>query len=167
MNLIKKSGIILVELLALPIILSGMVFTVSLATAAQGPKVFVCKYIGKPGVDETLKGGKNPISVSSSATVGTYFNDAQGRSYVLAIDNEQEDPDVSQCPAPQNNTCQYDATILATDSKCINLEDTCPAPKVVINEQCKDKSANPLDHEVNHTMTTPVETQETEVFSGK
>jgi len=69
-------------------------------------KVFVCKYVGKPGVDERLKDGKNPISVSSNATVGTWFNDAQGRSYVLAVDDgdpgPQDDPDVSACPAPDN-----------------------------------------------------------------
>jgi len=48
-------------------------------------KVFVCKYVGTPGVDETLKAGKQPLYVSSSATVGTYFKDEQGRSYVLAV----------------------------------------------------------------------------------
>ena len=45
--------------------------------------VFVCKYVGIPNVNETLKEGKQPIRVKSSATVGSYFNDAQGRSYVL------------------------------------------------------------------------------------
>jgi hypothetical protein len=69
---------------------------------AQARKVFVCKYIGKPGVDERLKSGKNPISVSSNATVGSYFNDAQGRSFVLAEDTGQPDPDASECPQPDN-----------------------------------------------------------------
>jgi hypothetical protein len=35
-------------------------------------------------LNEFLKPGKQPIVVSSNATVGTYFNDAHGRSYVLA-----------------------------------------------------------------------------------
>ncbi len=72
------------------------------AAAAAPAKVFVCKYVGKPGVDERLKAGKNPISVSSSSTggaaVGNFFADGQDRSYVIAIDNGQADPDVSLCP---------------------------------------------------------------------
>ena len=50
--------------------------------------VFVCKYVGTPNVNETLKDGKQPIRVKSSATVGSYFNDAQGRSYVLDISTD-------------------------------------------------------------------------------
>ncbi|WP_062466032.1 hypothetical protein [Demequina maris] len=46
-------------------------------------KVWVCKYSGTPYVDEVLKPGKNPIAVDGSATVGTYFKDGQGQSYVL------------------------------------------------------------------------------------
>ncbi|WP_029138111.1 hypothetical protein [Nakamurella lactea] len=68
-------------------------------------KVFVCKYVGKPGVDERLKDGKNPISVSVNSIkpyegVGSYFADAQGRSYVVAEDDGQPAPDVSECAAP-------------------------------------------------------------------
>ena len=49
-------------------------------------KVFVCKYVGKPGVDERLQTGQNPISVSVNAIplgdvqIGSEFADAQGRS---------------------------------------------------------------------------------------
>lgn len=73
------------------------------ALAAPAPKVFVCKYVGTPGTDERLQTGQNPINVSSNAIkdykgVGSYFNDAQGRSYVLAEDNGQPEPNVSQCP---------------------------------------------------------------------
>lgn len=72
------------------------------AAPAAG-KVWVCKYVGTPGVDERLKGGKNPISVSDStvggAGVGAYFPDGQARSFVLAIDNGGPAPDVSACPA--------------------------------------------------------------------
>ncbi len=72
-----------------------------------GVKVFVCKYVGQPGVDETLQTGQNPIDVSVNAIpdyqgVGSYFADAQGRSFVLGPEhqaNEQvETPDVSLCP---------------------------------------------------------------------
>ena len=37
------------------------------AAAADNAKWFVCKYVGTPGVDETLQSGNNPISVSESA----------------------------------------------------------------------------------------------------
>lgn len=67
-------------------------------------KYFVCKYVGQPGVNETLQTGNNPISVSENAitppvVVGAYFNDAQGRSYVVAQDTGQDEP---SCPTPQN-----------------------------------------------------------------
>ncbi|UTT63544.1 hypothetical protein [Microcella humidisoli] len=76
-----------------------------------GVKVFVCKYVGTPGDDERLQTGNNPISVSVNAIpnyqgVGSYFADAQGRSYVLALDErqgggQQGEPDVSECPDPE------------------------------------------------------------------
>ena len=57
-------------------------------------KVFVCKYVGTPDVNERLKAGKNPISVSISsienfAGIGSFFADAQGRSYVIEFDTGQ------------------------------------------------------------------------------
>lgn len=83
-----------------PLVIAGIVIS------AAAPKVFVCKYVGTPGVDERLQTGQNPISVSSNAIknyqgVGSYFNDAHGRSYVLEEDNGQPEPNVSKCPAPQ------------------------------------------------------------------
>ena len=80
------------------------------ASSNGSQKVFVCKYVGTPGVDESLQTGNNPISVSVNAIpdyqgVGSYFADAQGRSYVLAEDNrtgggQEGEPSVSECPAP-------------------------------------------------------------------
>lgn len=74
--------------------------------AVPAPKVFVCKYVGTPGVDERLQTGQNPISVSSNSIkdyqgVGSFFNDAHGRSFVLEIDTGQDEPDVSRCPKPE------------------------------------------------------------------
>lgn len=51
-------------------------------------KVWVCKYVGKPGVDERLKDGKNPIPDAVESTVGTWFDDAQGWSFVLDVQTE-------------------------------------------------------------------------------
>jgi hypothetical protein len=76
------------------------------STSDKAQKVFVCKYVGTPGVNERLQTGQNPIDVDvhaigeSPVVVGSYFNDAQGRSYVLAFDTGQPDPSVSSCPAP-------------------------------------------------------------------
>ena len=77
--------------------------------AATG-KVFVCKYVGTPGVDERLQTGDNPIDVSVNAIpdyqgVGSWFADAHGRSYVLGPEHEAnehvDEPSVSSCPQPE------------------------------------------------------------------
>ena len=83
---------------------SGSSVVVTTSGAEKG-KVFVCKYVGTPGADERLQTGDNPISVSvnaipGGASVGAYFADAHGRSYVLAYDVGQPEPDVSGCPQP-------------------------------------------------------------------
>jgi hypothetical protein len=73
---------------------------------AGADKWFVCKYVGTPGVDETLQTGNNPISVAASAigidpvVPGTFFADSQGRSYVLVADTGQAEPSVDLCPPP-------------------------------------------------------------------
>lgn len=77
-----------------------------IVTAVPAPKYFVCKYVGTPNVNETLQTGQNPLSVSGNAltppiVIGGYFNDAQGRSYVVAEDTGQPEP---SCPVPQNPT---------------------------------------------------------------
>ena len=73
-------------------------------------KVFVCKYVGTPGVDERLQTGDNPIDVSINSIpnyqgVGSYFADAQGRSYVIGPEHEANEhptePSVSACPQPE------------------------------------------------------------------
>jgi uncharacterized repeat protein (TIGR01451 family) len=86
------------------------------ATSDDSPKkVFVCKYVGTPGVDERLQTGGNPINVSvnaipDGASVGAYFADAQGRSFVLAFDTGQPEPPASSCPPP------------APDDVCPNID---------------------------------------------
>ena len=71
-------------------------FSANAVAGDENDKVFVCKYVGTPGVDEVLQTGDNPISVSVSATggatVGSYFSDSQGRSFVLALDTGQPEP---------------------------------------------------------------------------
>lgn len=89
-------------LLAIFLSLGGWV---GIGLATPEPKVFVCKYVGTPGVNETLQTGQNPISVSQNAIkdfagIGSYFNDEHGRSLVVAFDTGQDEP---ECPVPQNN----------------------------------------------------------------
>ena len=72
----------------------------------SGGTVYVCKYKGTPGIDEVYKPGQNPIAVSLTANetrqVGTYFEDSQGRSYVVGWDNGDGIlPTLQDCPAPQ------------------------------------------------------------------
>lgn len=115
-------------------------------------KYFVCKYVGKPGVNETLQTGQNPISVNENAltppvVVGASFNDAQGRSVVVALDSGQEKP---SCVIPTNNPCPHDSTLVATDSKCV-------APKDPID---------PTDP-VTPVVTTTKRAATAEVFVGK
>lgn len=73
------------------------------ATNDDPHKVWVCKYVKKPGVAETLKGGKNPIfvdyaSLTSKKTkpyVGETFQDAHFKSVVVQIGGS--DPGVEAC----------------------------------------------------------------------
>ncbi len=83
-------------------------------------KVFVCKYVGTPGFNERLQTGNNPISVSVNSIkdfqgVGSYFNDAQGRSFVLAFDEGQAEPDVSNCPNSAMQPCTVTNNFYTTD----------------------------------------------------
>jgi hypothetical protein len=110
-------------------------------------KVFVCKYVGTPGVDERLQTGQNPISVSVNAIpdppgpnvqVGDEFADAQGRSLVIAFDVGQPEPDVSDCPQPPTPTTTTHATTTtakATTTTQPNQTTTTAGPTttVVIN----------------------------------
>jgi hypothetical protein len=91
----------------------GLVTLSAPAYAADAnSKVWVCKYVGKPGVDEMLKEGKNPIKVSGNSVdqdkdgqifVGDQFADAQGRSVVVQIGGE--DPGAGACsPTPPPTT---------------------------------------------------------------
>lgn len=115
-------------------IVSAVILAIpAIVIAAPAPKYFVCKYVGQPGVNETLQTGQNPISVSGNAiaqpvVVGAYFNDAQGRSYVVAEDTGQPEP---SCPIPQNPV-----------DVCPNIEGnqaTVPEGKELKDGQCVDK----------------------------
>lgn len=97
-------------LLAVIIVATVTVFMAAAPVAADEgigqPKVWVCKYVQKPGANEVLKPGKNPINVSNRAarqlfgtvspTIGQqateYFNDRHERSVVVAPGTECGEP---------------------------------------------------------------------------
>jgi|GEM_PF-3578535 len=90
----------------------GLAMASGVPAAAADPgasheKVYVCKYVGQPNVDERLQTGNNPIDVSTSAFqnfegLGSYFADAHGQSYALAWAGEGVNkPPVTDCPAPR------------------------------------------------------------------
>lgn len=74
---------------------------------SQG-KVYVCKYVGTPGVDERLQTGQNPIEVSVNALEGDgfagefpfEFSDAHGRSVAIGFSgNDHPVLTIEDCPA--------------------------------------------------------------------
>jgi len=105
----------------------------SQATHAGGSnepkKVYVCKYVGTPHVDERLQTGQNPISTAISSIahnswngqVPGWFSDAHDRSYVIAYDIGQPRAYLPACPAPVGPS--YDAVASVAVSK-----PTCDAP---------------------------------------
>ena len=115
---------------AITFITAGAFALTGALTLATGPaqatkddphKVWVCKYVKKPGVAETLKGGKNPIfvdyaSLTSKKTkpfIGETFQDAQIKSVVVQIGGS--DPGVKAClpqtpPTTQPPTTQPPTT---------------------------------------------------------
>jgi hypothetical protein len=90
--------------------------------SAQPEKVFVCKYVGTPGENERLQTGQNPISVSVNAIedwpvdIGSYFQDEQGRSLVIAFDTGQPEPTCPPGDAPTTSPTET-ATHTPTETK--------------------------------------------------
>jgi hypothetical protein len=75
-------------------VLIALALLVPVAAFASPGKVYVCKYVGTPGVDERLQTGNNPIEVSVSTLkgfAGTFpyeFADQQGKSIAIAYSGE-------------------------------------------------------------------------------
>jgi len=56
--------------------------------ATSHDKVYICKYVGTPGVDERLQTGQNPILVRYQAALmgnGGWFQDAQRWSFIITV----------------------------------------------------------------------------------
>lgn len=89
--------------------------TVAIASGSQAApdtshKVWVCKYVDKPGVAERLKAGKQPIYVdwhsltgkSGPPKVGDTFSDAQVKSVVVQVGGS--DPGAAACAGSTTTT---------------------------------------------------------------
>jgi hypothetical protein len=102
----------------------ALMVTATSANAAEKVQDWVCKYKGTPGVDEELKNGNDGLVwVDTDYPQGTYFNDAQGRSYVLAADvPHSPQPDSSNCPPPNGGPqdTPVAASVSFTDPSCAN-----------------------------------------------
>jgi hypothetical protein len=106
----KRGALIVLTLL---IAVGGFVGATTLvASATASSKVWVCKYVGTPGVDERLQTGQNPISVSVNALegkgfAGTFpfeFSDAQGRSVAIGYDLGGPEPSCGGEEPPPTTT---------------------------------------------------------------
>jgi hypothetical protein len=116
----------------------AIIATASLSSAAA-EKVWVCKYVGTPGVDERLKEGKNPIEVSVNAIgvpnpqPGDLFVDAHGFSVVV-----EEGSDCSSTPPPPPNG--PDLVLICSNGEFIIVED---GPGVILDDgTCEDEPGN-------------------------
>ena len=125
----KKQLMLLLGILSL-LIPAGFVISGS-ANADHTHKVFVCKYVGTPGVDEILQPSENnPIEVDvhsipgyngqeAEALIGLEFADQQGRSLVIEVSltpggGQGDEPSIEDCPPPDNPpTCPEDSEINA------------------------------------------------------
>jgi len=97
---------------AMPIALLGGVAMASSASAADLPKVFVCKFVSTPGVaTERLQDGGNPLFVAQSSlnvpagtpvVIGSSFSDAQTRSVVIGFEGVTPTPTFADCVALLN-----------------------------------------------------------------
>lgn len=102
------------------------------AAGKPEPKVYVCKYIQKPGVAEVLATGQNPILVSGNATIGdiyevAQFKDRQEFSVVVAV--YEEGVPEPECPtSPTTTPPPPTSTSPAPTSTTPTSTSTAPAP---------------------------------------
>lgn len=130
----------------------------------QPEKVFVCKYVGKPFVDERLQTGQNPISVSVNAipispvTIYSEFADRQGRSLVIAFDTGQSEPP-PQCPPPKGPENTTTTTIHETTT-------TLPNETTTTNFTSTTTSTTNTTTSIPSTSTTQPVRPQTFAFAG-
>jgi hypothetical protein len=133
----------------------GLVLLPAQAAPSGGDKVYVCKYVGQPGVNETLQTGQNPIEVSVHSikdwpvAVGSYFADAQGRSYVLGFVPMDPEPTAADCPGHEPSP---------SPSESPSPSDTTPPTETIpptTTESPTTQSPSPTDTGTGSPSTAP------------
>ena len=107
----------------------GLIATAAFAKNDNEPraphKVYVCKYVGTPGVDETLQ-TESPIEVDTHALEGDgfagnfpfAFSDAHGKSIAIGWSGDGY-PVLGNCPPPvQEEPTQVEASVQAVNPTC-------------------------------------------------
>jgi hypothetical protein len=136
--------------------------TAGTTTTLPSHKVFVCKYVGTPGVDERLQTGDNPISVDFHSLIGgfvgigVFFQDAQGRSVVIAFDTGQPEPNVSECPNPNPTTTTTTSSPTSTSTSTTTTGPTTTGPTTTAGSTTT--STGPTTTAGSTTTTGPVVT---------
>jgi len=130
----------------------------STVTTPEGDQSWswVCKYVGKPGEAERLKPGKQPIHVATSATEGNWFNDEQGRSFVL--ERATEDNTDSHNKYTGHRSCQGTPTKTTTPPDDETTTHTTTPPD---DETTTHTTTPPVTTTTTHTTTPPVTTTAT------
>jgi hypothetical protein len=139
-------------------------------------KSYVCKYVGKPGVDERLQTGKNPIWVDNHAllghdglvSVGDEFKDRHVKSVVIVANTPKLNPEptIDQCPAPQGPPPAdefYDETVVSEPNCETGLITTTVTHFEVTytwDEQTREYVANAPVVIGTDVTTTPVATEQ-------
>ena len=161
------SGLLLASCGTAALALEDNPYPTTETTVEVSHKVFVCKYVGKPGVDERLQTGDNPISVDTNSLrnfvrIGDFFNDAQGRSVAIAFDVGQPEPSVHECPPADGGgtttTEKATTTTAAHTTTTVKHDTTTYPPTTVKNTTTTEKATTTT---VKATTTTAAATTTT------
>jgi len=150
----------------------ALVAGISTASAAGGidKKDYVCKYVGTPGVDERLQTGNNPIWVATDFPEGGFFNDANGRSFVLIADTARlnPEPDPSACPdatggvtdpteaaEPETDTVEPETEAVVPETEAVEPETEAGEPETEAGEPETEAGEPETDEGDSETDTDP------------
>lgn len=159
-------------ILAILGLITIMFAVMPVSAANPNAKWFICKYVGTPGVNESLQTGQNPISVSENAipispvVAGAIFNDQQGRSLVLVEDIGQTEPDPSlNCPElpPPTPEPSPSASLSASPSASVPPSSS---PSASASPSIPPPSEPPGGLEISVTTCPSAETASADFFAG-
>jgi hypothetical protein len=133
------------------LLVAAMVFIASPAHAAKpvnaydnAHKSYVCKYIGKPAVDERLQTGQNPIWVdnhsltgkdATDVKVGDTFSDGQIKSVVIVANTAKLNPEptINDCPAPESPATPLTPPVVGRGGEVLGAATVSPVTPMLAN----------------------------------